>query len=677
MGKINVLGFEVANLIAAGEVVDRPASVVKELIENSIDSGADRITIEARRGGVGLIRVSDNGCGIEYDDLPLAVLRHATSKIKTAGDLNEIYTLGFRGEALAAISSVSKLKIMTKMKASEYGAVLTCEGGEIIDFSEAGCADGTTVVVEDIFYNVPARRKFLKKDSTEAAAITNIVEKAALSSPEISFKYLLDGEVRFITSGNGELLDVMRVIFGRDSASKFIPADRSENGIHISGFISLPELVRPNRNMQNFFINGRYIKSLTASAAIAQAYVSRIPPDKFASCVINMGISPGAVDVNVHPSKLEVKFTNEKVVFDSIYYAVKSAVEKSTVRPDLVIDKKSSEFISEKNTVINKTEKKDYIKEHVTPSNVNNSSWVDSEMSKQLINAFVPEVKKKATQIKIDTFEKEDITISGKNGVINNSSEVKKMSEKVMPAIVEEKTVPVNISEMTAVFECAASEKNAKDEYIEANKNETVNEVPEYVIIGEAYNCYVIVQLEDRLIIFDKHAAHERIIFDELCRKMKSKIKNSQVLMFPVKVEMTEDEKDALFEYEERIKSIGFNFKAEADNKMIEITAIPEEINRDTAGKMIVDLCTRLSTSTGSAASIGDEYFESKLYQSACKAAIKGGRVYGEAHIKWICDRLLKIPEDGGSAIKTCPHGRPVAFELKKNSIERQFSRLT
>ena len=306
MAKINVLSFEIANLIAAGEVVERPSSVLKELIENSIDSGAKHIVAEIKKGGVALIRVSDDGCGMEKEDLPIALKRHATSKISEKDDLNRIMTLGFRGEALAAISSVSVMTIITKTKSAEIGSMLTAEAGVVTDMSEVGAADGTTVVVENLFYNVPARRKFLKKDSTEAMNVTALVEKVALSRPDISIQLLIDGEEKFKTPGNSSLKDTIYAVFGKEFASKLIEADGTANGIRVHGFIGRSDNVRKNRNLQNFFINGRYVKSLTAMAAIEKAYTSYIAPECFPTCVLFLEMSPEAVDVNVHPDRKSV-----------------------------------------------------------------------------------------------------------------------------------------------------------------------------------------------------------------------------------------------------------------------------------------------------------------------------------------------------------------------------------
>ncbi|MBO5269830.1 MAG: DNA mismatch repair endonuclease MutL, partial [Clostridia bacterium] len=335
MSNINVLPFSIANLIAAGEVVDRPASVVKELLENAIDAGSTRINIEIQNGGVSLIRVSDNGCGMTPEDLGISVLRHATSKIKEEADLSRIMTLGFRGEALAATAAVSQMRIISKTSELPYGAMLTVHGGEILSLEERGAVNGTTVIVERLFYNVPARLKFLKRDATEALAVTSVVEKTALAHPEIAFHYLIDGSTKILTAGDGDRRSVLNHFYGKAFASRLIEVNSGEGPVHIEGYISRPDNVRPNRNYQNFFLNGRYIRSRTIGAALEQAYVSFIAPEKFPCCTLYVDIDPSAVDINVHPAKLEVKFSNEKAVFDTVYYTVRSALEVNRDRPEI------------------------------------------------------------------------------------------------------------------------------------------------------------------------------------------------------------------------------------------------------------------------------------------------------------------------------------------------------
>ena len=343
MAKINVLSFEIANLIAAGEVVERPASVLKELIENSIDAGATSITAEIKRGGVAMIRVTDNGCGIDKEDLPIALQRHATSKISSKEDLGKIMTLGFRGEALAAISSVCEMTILTKTRESDVGYMLTAEAGRVVDLSEVYTSEGTTVVVNNLFYNVPARRKFLKKDATEAMNVVALVERVALSRPDISIQMLVDGEEKFNTSGDGNLFNTIHAIYGKAFSSKLIKVLGEANGLKVYGYIGRSDNVKKNRNLMNFFINGRYVKSLTAQAAIEKAYTSYIAPEAFPTCVLMLDVNPAFIDVNVHPAKLEVKFADERVVFDIIYHTVRSALEEHEYRPELELGRVKAE----------------------------------------------------------------------------------------------------------------------------------------------------------------------------------------------------------------------------------------------------------------------------------------------------------------------------------------------
>lgn len=762
MPSIHVLPFAVANLIAAGEVVDRPSSVIKELLENAIDAGADQVTVEIQNGGVRFMRVTDNGCGMAPEDLPVALQRHATSKIRTASDLDGIATLGFRGEALAAISSVSRVRLLSKQPESEMGALLECHGGEIVSHTEAGCPNGTTIVVEDLFYNVPARRKFLKKDATEAIACATVVEKIALSHPEIALKYISDGDTKFRTTGNGELSGVLYALFGRDIAKRSLWTDRTENGIRVYGYVSEPDLFRPNRNLENFFINGRYVKSRTANAAVEQAYSSKIPHDKFPICVLNIGIAPGAVDVNVHPTKLEVKFTNEKLVFDAVYYAVQNALEAAAIRPELTVTPAEQVTLQEtKNTpnvpftgATKKTDK--------------NNFWVSGEEARRLMNAFVPvdAPREKPKQISLQDTPAPQTQKSQKSTAGNDWSHWRNMlhsigttetptvedipqppPEMVVPPIDEappmeeippaEETLPVvetlsveqgmsvqpqvlpQISQETPVetppiVEVAPlpepppfvpedipqaengipvggipvlQEEPASVEQETAPVMESADTVPdnmdppEYLILGEAFNTYIIVQLEDRLLLIDKHAAHERIIFDELCRRMHESGHTGQMLLSPYPVTLLQSEADMLTEYGDSLRAIGFQWEstpATLSTATIQLTQIPDTLTIPEGTALFTDLVTRLADATATVESASAAYFETRLWQASCKAAIKGGRVYDRVHLEWLCDRLLIKPEkEGASVIRTCPHGRPVAFEIKKTSIERQFARLT
>ena len=698
MGKINVLGFDVANLIAAGEVVDRPASIVKELVENAVDSGADSITVEIKNGGISHIRVSDNGCGMDRDDLPLAVLRHATSKIKSADDLDSILTLGFRGEALAAIASVTKLKIYTRSKDSEEGSYMICDGGEIVDLGETSCAKGTTVIADELFYNVPARRKFLKRDATECAKITEIMEKIALSVPDISVKYVSDGQIRFMTQGDGNLKNAIHSVFGKAAASRMIPVKRTENGVSVTGYVSEPDMTFSKRSQEIYYVNGRYIRSPLLMSAIERAYVSKIPSDKFPMCVLNIHLTPSAVDVNVHPTKLEVKFSNERTVAEAVHYAVLTALNTTETRPQIKIGNVygSDEYAHKASAVLNakasvdKSEKTDKqlplgdlstgdSSHSALPNKASDASPTHKVASKNetgyqepkfggvtsiLAGYDIPEfISKPKSSSLSEAFEQ-------KNNISRNETDKQ--------TIISESNEPKN-AEPTGGNAISAVGDSRSDEYAVSLTSDTVgknDEIPDYKIIGEAYDCYVIVQLEDRLLMIDKHAAHERIIFDELCRRRKEKDKESQLLLAPIEVFLQDDELTVIAEYEDDIRSIGFDFTPAASDRKVSITKIPVEISPESAPDAFCAIAARLSEGQNGIEIAEAELFERALYQASCKAAIKGGKHYGIEHIKWICSRLLKKPDKDGRVIKTCPHGRPVAFEIKKSSIERQFSRI-
>ena len=661
MAKINVLSFEIANLIAAGEVVERPSSVLKELIENSIDSGAKHIVAEIKKGGVALIRVSDDGCGMEKEDLPIALKRHATSKISEKEDLGKIMTLGFRGEALAAISSVSMMTIITKTKTAEIGSMLTAEAGTVTDVSDVGAADGTTVVVENLFYNVPARRKFLKKDSTEAMNVTALVEKVALSRPDISIQLLVDGEEKFKTHGNSNLKDTVYAVFGKEFSSKLIEADGIANGIRVHGFIGRSDNVRKNRNLQNFFINGRYVKSLTAMAAIEKAYTSYIAPECFPTCVLFLEMSPEAVDVNVHPAKLEVKFSDERPVFETVYYTVKRAIEEYEYRPELTLTKKEPKYNPANAYVpIGADTKGEQIKistvEHTEKITVQSPIRRDFTTSREY--AASPKQRSFSGMLSVGSgMGHRESNPSEKQSDRISSSESIAFLEKYRTAAPVQRhveTKPVATTPITSAL----------------TPNEPEIEIPEHKIIGEAFDCYVMVQMDNTLLVIDKHAAHERIIFEDL---KKSRARDgriaSQSLMLPITVILQSDEIASAAEFESELCSVGFEFNL--NERSVDIMAIPDAISAQDAEGLFVSMLGELSAGLGSPENTEAIRREKALYQIACKAAIKGGRIYDRSIIEWLVKRVLTIPD-----ITVCPHGRPVAYRLTKHELDRQFDRI-
>ena len=697
MPKINILPFSVANLIAAGEVVDRPASVVKELMENAIDAGATAITVEIQHGGVTFLRVSDNGCGMEPEDLPVAVCRHATSKIRSAEDLDGILTLGFRGEALAATAAVSKMRIISKVKDAEYGAGLLVEAGEIISLEEQGASDGTTVIVEDLFYNVPARRKFLKRDATEAMAVAANVEKVALSHPEIAFRLISDGATKLQTSGDGNLKSVIYAIFGKEFASKMIFVEGGNEGIRVSGCIGRSDNVKPNRNYQNYFLNGRYVRSKTACAAVEQAYVSFLPPEKFPTCVLYITVNPAAVDVNVHPAKLEVKFSNEKPVFEAIYYTVRAALEENRARPEMRLPD-----LGKKNEPL-RMSAEEYRREAAkTPEKRVSSAFAPVEdrvfgsnkaeqvrMTVPKSPSAPPVVPKEAEKpqmsgarpLKIEPqAPQSEAEAPRKKTVPPIEPPVEKPAEKPTEKATEK---PTEKCEARCPFPESAmqTEETKAAEPIAMQIEDLPSKVeddalPTYRIIGDAFHAYVLVEKYDRdnpvLLLVDQHAAHERIIFEQMKARMKqsleSGVQTSQLLMLPVEFMLTVSEIEVLLRYRKEIEELGFTY--ETGTHTVSVSAIPDGFSVDAVPDFLGEIAGRLIDRTGNATLSRDIMFEKALYQASCKAAIKAGREYTKEHIAYVISELMKLPD-----ITVCPHGRPVAMEISKKTIDRQFRR--
>ncbi len=677
MGNIHVLGFELANLIAAGEVVDRPASVLKELLENAIDAGATRITAEIKRGGVSLIRVSDNGCGMAPEDLPIAIRRHATSKIRVAEDLDGIATLGFRGEALAAISAVSELRIMTKTKDAPSGTMLVALGGAVSEICEVGTADGTTVAVENLFAAVPARRKFLKKDATETMACSAVVEKIAMSRPDISFTWITDGTQRFKTTGDGELHHALYAILGRDFATHLLPVQGDVQGVLVQGFIGSPDHVRNNRNHQNIFINGRYVKSKTVMAALEKAYVSYIAPERFPVCALFLTVHPQTVDVNVHPAKLEVKFSDERVIFEAVYYAVRSVLENDVTRPSL-------SFPLQK-------QKKDPRTAFVPVGASTKGEQLSA--TKNLFSA--PAVEKEAQAVPPQKETDAFAVLANSMGQLRRYVEREHTAHDVFRAdglpfcppqkITKEEWEgkPVIIPQAYLQPEKEAQQATEKipkqkEKPIKpmpaapAPQEETFSSAPDYRFLGEAFSCYLFVEREKELLLIDKHAAHERILFEELLTTQKRVgCVASQGLLVSLRVALAAEELAAAEEYRTELEAVGFSFTLDHTARIALLSAVPEAIAPPDAEALFVKMAAELAEGAGNPAITEEKRRERALYQVACKAAIKGGRHYGEAQIQWLLDRLMAMPD-----ITVCPHGRPIAIRLTKTDLDKQFDRI-
>ncbi|MDY3845499.1 MAG: DNA mismatch repair endonuclease MutL [Eubacteriales bacterium] len=700
MGKINVLSFEIANLIAAGEVVDRPASVLKELLENSIDAGATKIKAEIRAGGVRLIRVTDNGCGMDSADLPMAIKRHATSKISSRDDLNGIMTLGFRGEALAATASVSRMTIISKTAKAPMGTMLSADGGTINEVCEVGCADGTSVMVENLFANVPARRKFLKKDATEMLACSAVVEKVAMSRPNIAFEFVSDGIVRFSTAGDGKLINVLYSIEGADFAKKLLLVDNNDCAMRVSGYVGRSDNVRGNRNYENTFINGRYVKSKTVTAALEQAFASYIAPGKFPVSTLFIDINPALVDVNVHPAKLEVKFSDERKVFEAVYYAVKTVLGNAQYRPEMSIGRE-------------RTVKRDFCRSFV-PLPENNGNTLTPRQSLDLLSHYAGANDKTSKDIYANDLNcvnglnetKRDAVSSGsrekddamhfskkttdgghaKSDAEQFGEHVKSDAVRFGSGVFDSKTSDgfkknnltaspfpysdEDIRKYDVYPNRDVDKKTESDNFVGDAKTNSAT-IPRYKYVGEIFNCYLIVEIENKVLIIDKHAAHERINFEKMKKQLLSDGRiASQGLMIPIELDIGGTVAADISEQKEEFLNIGYDFSIK-ENKKIILSSVPDNMSPDAAADAFGEIAKRLSEGTGSVSLTDSEMRERALYQIACKASVKGGRVYDDAHIIWLIEKVLSMPD-----IKVCPHGRPIAMEMRKSELDRKFDRL-
>ena len=722
MGIINVLDISVANLIAAGEVVERPCNAVKELVENAIDAGATSVTVEIKRGGISFLRVTDNGCGMSGEDAVTAIRRHATSKIKNASDLTAIGTLGFRGEALAAITAVSEYRIMTKRAADAEGTLVSGAYGKTNEVSSTGCPDGTTIICERLFATTPARLKFLKTDASEGSAVGQMLEKLAVSRPEIAFRFISDGALKFSTMGDNVLKNAIYSVYGSAFASKLIAVQGGSRGIRVEGYISSPDFVRGNRGMQQFFINNRSVRSKTLTASLESAFASYLAPSKYPSCVLNIQIPLSLVDVNIHPAKLEVKFSDDKAVFDALYSAVRGTLVSSVSRPVLEFTEKSIraegnlqntanirsgeqtkldlmfreasekgarsenpapkiDFSEQKSEVLaEKTEKIDEKQEKIEEK-----STLGIPQASEKKDAPKPFTEAPRLQ-KYDLTDDDDITVDvpvvreapnpmrrfglGSNTNVDDfdaRSRLYGAMIKEAPSALRElpktkQEEPLPETEESAEIVLPKGSTDAKIPH------EAAKPIPEYRIVGEVFASYVIIEVEDKMLLIDKHAAHERINFERLRANMTADTPNIQMLLAPDTIEVTGEEAEICREYRTELEKVGFEF--EVSEREVRLFGIPEEHTQTEARELFMTLVTE-TMETGEPISLGKRgIFEKALYQSACKSAVKAGRVYDTAHIRWICDNLLRY-----DCIKFCPHGRPVAFELSKKELDVRFGR--
>ncbi len=687
MGIINVLDISVANLIAAGEVVERPANAVKELVENAVDAGATSITVEIAKGGIASLRVTDDGCGMSNEDAVVAVRRHATSKLKRAEDLAAIMTLGFRGEALAAITAVSEFRIMTKRREDSEGTLLSGRYGVVESVAPTGCPDGTTIVCEKLFAATPARLKFLKSEASEAAAVAGAVEKLAVSRPEIAFRFVSDGILKFSTRGDGNLKNAVYSVYGGTFAKNLVAVQHRSGGIEVTGFTASPENLRGNRGMQQFFINERCVRSKTLTAALEAAYRSYMPTGKFPSCILNLKISASLVDVNIHPAKLEVKFSDEKAVFDALFAAVRNALNTGIVRPALDIEEiaEKTEKRERLQNLFSEAEEKGGMSEkpipHIEPMPREEAPSPAVQTPPAVQKTEIPRERRQITL----SFEDDDLPVDvpvllkgapsprARLGAETSLGGFDYMSRLYASAI---KTVKEETSEEPPVSTPAVSSiyvPEKEEAPVISEKTDAViadmetKPIPPYRIVGEVFASYILIETDEKMLLVDKHAAHERINYERLRANMTADAPHVQLFLTPEVLSVSAEEAAAAEEYEKEICACGFEFRI--SEREISVSGIPHGFEKK-------DALSLFSSLIGEAAGgVPVEHtkkstFETALYQSACKASVKAGRLYDEAHIRWICDNLFRY-----DCIKFCPHGRPVAFTLSKKELDTHFGR--
>ena len=672
MAFIKVLDKEISELIAAGEVVERPSSVIKELVENSIDSGAKHITVEIKNGGLTYMRITDDGCGIAHEEVPTAFIRHATSKISEKSDLDRIFTLGFRGEALASVAAVSRVEMMTKPAGETYGTLYTIEGSNQVDYEKTGCPDGTTIIIRDLFYNVPARAKFMKKDVTEANAISNIVQKITLSRPDISFRFIRDNRTEFTSPGDGELYSAIYTVFGRDFARDLVPVEHEYEGVRVSGFLAKPIYARANRTFQNFFVNGRYVRSRLCSTALECGYGHMIMTGKFPACVLMIDMPPVEMDVNIHPAKAEVRFSSEKKVTDAIYFAVKNAFVQSGLLYELEIkppvdytkkeepeEFKQQQFIFTPTDMIKQREEEQERQEKIIEEKV--------QQAETVLNS--PEFREKTAKTVDETWLYMESHESGQSAPETTETESTTQAEIPTP---REETPPSPENEL--------KEKIEGFKYIDTGsfrKTETENapvtddcgefapeEKPEIRMIGEVFGLYIIVEYDGKMMMIDKHAAHERIIYERL--KSRNCRQYSQALLTGIKLLLTAEEIDAIENNTELLEDMGFAFDL-SQRPYITATAVPTFVMDTDIESIICEVADNLRRHKHDPQS---GHLDDMLHTMACKAAVK-------ANDKNAPEELISLAEQVifNENIRHCPHGRPVMFSMTKGNIDHQFKR--
>ena len=680
MGKIAVLDQQTIDKIAAGEVVERPASVVKELVENAIDAGATQITVEIKEGGIGYIRITDNGSGMEKDDIPVAFLRHSTSKIRSADDLLGVSSLGFRGEALSSISAVAMVELITKTKENELGSRCYIEGGVQKSLEEIGAPDGTTFIIRNLFYNTPARKKFLKSEMSEASAIHELMTHLAMSHPEVGFKVLIGGQMRIQTSGNGNLKDVIYHLYGRDVAMRLIEVDREEGPLHVRGFLGKPEISRGNRNYENYFVNGRYVKSKIIAKGIEDGYKTFMMQHRYPFVCLDIHMDGKMLDVNVHPTKMELRFSNQNLVYDLLERMTKDALSGRELIPEVTLDEPKKQVVMPEKAP-QQVPPVQTLREPESTYQVQKPAAVPTAS----VERTIPSYQKPEQKVPLEKMwttpepQKEPVKPQDKNLEYFMEQMRKRVEERYkvpeVPAAAEQtetiETAQSTVPEQSAtVQETPVEEKPPqKPEQLDLFDGKLLSKeaAVHHVIIGQLFDTYWLVQFGEKLYIIDQHAAHEKVLYERLMKDLRNRTFQSQMLSPPIILNLSMQEEELFLKYRSCFTEMGFEIE-EFGEKAYAVRAVPANLPGVARREILMELLDSLSdiTRSGNSESLMD-----KVASMSCKAAVKGNHQMSAMEAKALIDELLSLENP-----YNCPHGRPTIISMSKYELEKKFKRI-
>ncbi len=671
--QIHLLEQETIDKIAAGEVVERPSSVVKELVENAIDAGSNAITVEIREGGTTFIRITDNGEGIEKEQIRTAFLRHATSKIRTAADLETVSSLGFRGEALSSISAVSQMELITKTPGSLVGSRYLIEGGREMSLDEIGAPEGSTFLVKNLFYNTPARKKFLKSPVTEGGYIASLIEHLALSHPEVSFKLILGGSAKIYTSGNGNLKDVIYSIYGRQIAASLLAIDRTENGMHLYGFIGKPDVSRGNRTYENYFVGGRYIRSKVLSSAIEDAYKGFMMQHRYPFTVLSLDFEGSSVDVNVHPQKMEVRFADNEAVYALVQGALRDALTHKELIPSVQLKSERQmrkEAFQERARYLDEAKKKPEPFEKVRRDFLSRSERSESPYEKKY-----PERPLLRDESKIFANHVSAAKDTPKPLPMQSQQEVKQETVSTLPGRTPDKspeTIPETLPEIPPADVSSASEAApaAPPQQLSLFEDETFlsqENLEEHHLIGQLFNTYWLIEFRDELYIIDQHAAHEKVMYERFCKRYREKTYTSQQISPPMIISLSVEEETLLSRYQNLFEEIGFEIEP-FGGRDYAITAVPDNLYGFSDLSLFTQMLDELNSHPGAPAA---DLLHAHLATMACKAAVKGGMHLSFQEANSLIQELLKLDNP-----YHCPHGRPTIIRMSKQELEKKFKRI-